>query len=483
MNTSFARLLPVAAIAAILAACAAPMSPSADWTTWEDGYAEYAALAAAEGEVGLAATLEPQRYILSQNGRLRGVDRVAASRGDSLVTYLPDAGFAVVETRDASAYARFANVIVPDRVVNWRLPTERVALEPDAENPPSATEDDRFFNLQWGHDSVNSPEAWDAGVRGAGVTVAVLDGGYQLDHPDLAANVVGWADMTGEGIAYGPNSDDPSGVGSHGMHVAGTIGSPDNGVGGIGVAPEVDLLLIKVLFNFGSGSFADVIEGMYYAADNGADIANMSLGADIPRSGDAPGEAREIAGLMTAMQRALNYGTWKGTLYVVSAGNDARDLDKDADLLAVPAQLARTVTVSSTAPIGWAVDPTVDLYNLASYSNFGRSGIDVSAPGGDFSYAFVDPAQTCDVVGVIVECFVFDYVFSTGALDRYYWSAGTSMAAPHVAGVAALILSEHGGSGSMTPAQLQRALEQRAADLGQRGKDPIHGDGSVRSGY
>ena len=119
-------------------------------------------------------------------------------------------------------------------------------------------------------------------------------------------------------------------------------------------------------------------------------------------------------------------------------------------------------------------------YNLASDSNVGRSGIVVSAPGGDFVYP---GNEGCLIAGLLRPCWVFDMVFSTGAAGAYYWSVGTSMAAPHAAGVAALILSEHGGSGSMTPAQLQSALERRAADLGQAGKDPVHGDGAVQSGY
>ncbi|MDF1524056.1 MAG: S8 family serine peptidase [Trueperaceae bacterium] len=487
LNTSFARLFPVAAIAAVLAACAAPTSPSADWTTWEDGYAEYAALAAAEGEVGLAATVEPQRYILSQNGALRGVDRAAARRGDTLRVYLPDAGFAVVETRDPGAYARFANVIVPDRVVNWRLPTERVAIDPDAANPPNSGDDDAFFDRQWGHDAVNAPEAWATGIRGQDVVVAVLDGGFSVNHPDIASSIVGSMDFTGEGLEYGPNSEDPVGIFSHGMHVAGTIAAADNGLGTIGVAPEAKLLLLKVLLNYGSGSFEGVIEGIIYAADHGADIANMSLGADIPQG--LGRDAAGVAALRVAMQRALNYGTWKGTLYIAAAGNDARDFDADQSTVVFPAQLAKVIGVSATGPAGWGADPSTSLDELAIYSNYGRSGIDVSAPGGDYRLLVTDPAlasSPCTVAGVTRPCYVWDFVFSLGSDfggNWYYWSVGTSMAAPHAAGIAALILSEHGGSGSMTPAQLERALEERAADLGQPGKDPVHGDGAVRSGY
>lgn len=481
MPRPFARLLPLAALAALLAACAGPTSPTADWTTWDDGYAAYAALAAAEGDVGVAATAAPRRYLVSNAGALRGLDAAAARRGDVLVHHVPEAGFAVVETRDPSAYARFANVIVPDVVATWREPGAQVAFEADAADPPFSGSADSLFDLQWGHVPVRATAAWNAGVRGAGVTVAVLDGGFDLDHPDLAPNLdlTRAADLTGEGLQY--TFDDPF---SHGTHVAGTVAAAENDVGVIGVAPAATLVPIKVLGDVGSGSFADVIAGMLHAARVGADVANMSLGAAFPQRAycddDGCYSAREAAGLKVAMQRAANFATWSGTLLVTSAGNSAFDLDKSADLLVLPAGLAQVVAVSATAPVGWATDPAnADFDGLASYSNFGRSAITVSAPGGDFMYP---GNENCLVAGLVRPCWVFDLVFSAGN-GGWYWSAGTSMAAPHAAGVAALILSEHGGSGAMTPAQLQRALVQRAADLGQPGRDPVHGEGAVRSGY
>jgi len=90
--------------------------------------------------------------------------------------------------------------------------------------------------------------------------------------------------------------------------------------------------------------------------------------------------------------------------------------------------------------------------------------------------------EPCLVAGLLRPCWVFDLVFSTGN-QSWYWAAGTSMAAPHASGVAALILSEYGGSGSLKPAQLERELIRRAADLGLPGRDPVHGRGAVQSGY
>ena len=475
------RWMAAVALVALVAACSAPDDLAADWSTWDDGYVALTATHGSEPALSTSARGgTPERYILSTNGVLRGVEAAAARRGDVLVHHAPQAGFAVVETADPSAYARFANVIVRDLVVSWREPTEVVAFEAEVGDPPFSGSADFFFDLQWGHVPVRATAAWAAGVRGEGVRVAVIDGGFDLTHPDLVPNInfeLSKNFVAGETLQYAlPNPF------SHGAHVAGTIAAAQNDFGVIGVAPDAELVLLKALGDAGSGSFGDVGAAMVYAADVGADIVNMSLGAQIPQGVGA--DARYVAELRVFMQRIANYATWKGSLLISSAGNSGLDLDKTADLVVFPAGLARVVSVSATAPVGWAVDPeNADFDRLASYSNYGRSGIDVSAPGGDFFYAFVDPAQPCTVAGLTRPCFVFDFVFSTGALNSWYWSVGTSMAAPHASGVAALILSEYGGSGSLTPAQLERELIRRAADLGLPGRDPVHGKGAVQSGY
>ena len=112
-----------------------------------------------------------------------------------------------------------------------------------------------------------------------------------------------------------------------------------------------------------------------------------------------------------------------------------------------------------------------------TYTNYGTSMVDFSGPGGDTAYP---GEENCTVAGLTRPCWVFDLVFSTGN-NGWYWSAGTSMAAPHAAGVAALIISEHGGD--MTPAQVERELRSRAIDAGKPGTDDVHGRGAVHSGH
>ena len=485
----------IAALALFVAACSPMQEPQAEvqhWWDYDDGSAVLASFP--EPELSRLST-GPERFIVSRNGVMRGLDAQAARAGDTLVAYHPEAGFAVVETSDPSAYRRFGDIVMRDVVLQWQEPTTTVSFESDVGDPPFSGSKDVFFDLQWGHVPVGATAAWAAGVRGQGVRVAVLDGGFDLTHPDLAPNIDFSRSrnfVAGETLQYcdpaatydpdddlicdpaDPDTDFPF---SHGAHVAGTIAAAQNDFGVIGVAPDADLVLIKVLGDAGSGSFADVTLGMLHAADVRADIANMSLGGAI-RQGLGP-DARYVAALRVAMQRAVNYGNWMGTLYLASAGNAALDLDTTADLVVFPAGLARVVTVSATAPIGWATDPQNTFFeNLASYSNSGRSAIDVSAPGGDLAYP---GDEACIVAGLLLPCWVLDLVFSTGN-GGWYWSAGTSMAAPHASGVAALILSEN-PSLRGKPAQLERELYRRAESIGQRGQDPEHGRGAVRSGY
>ena len=474
-------MVGLAALVLVLAACGPMQEPQADvqhWWDYDDGSITLAAFP--EPELSRLST-GPQRFIVSRSGVLRGLDAHAARAGDRLIVFQPAAGFAVVETSDPRAYRRFGDVVVRDVVVQWQEPTTTMAFEPDVGDPPFSGSADVFFDLQWGHVPVRATAAWAEGARGEGARVAVIDGGFDLTHPDLVPNInfeLSLNFVAGETLQYA--LPDPF---SHGAHVAGTIAAAQNDFGIIGVAPDAELVLLKALGDTGSGSFADVGAAMVYAADVGADIANMSLGAAIPQRGvcDDQGciSAREVAELRVFMQRIANYGTHAGTLYVTSAGNSGLDRDTTADLLVLPADINRVVSVSATAPIGWATDPlNTFLENLASYSNYGRSAIDVSAPGGDFIYPGDD---NCTVAGLLRPCWVFDLVFSTGN-GSWYWSAGTSMAAPHASGVAALILSET-PSLKGKPSQLERELYRRAESIGQRGQDPEHGRGGVRSGY
>ncbi len=389
-------------------------------------------------------------------------------------------GLAVAESDNPNFAESIAGVrfVVEDIGFVAEAPAMEIGAE-DVGDPPNSGDDDFFFDLQWGHNYVGAQNAWNAGVRGQGVRVAVLDGGFDLDHPDLAPNInlALSADFTGEGLEYGL-----PGPFSHGTHVAGTIAAADNAFGTIGVAPEAELVLVKVLGDSGSGSFADVIAGIYHAAMVDADVMNMSLGATIPRSNkdQDPGFAAAVSGLANAVSQAMSWARQQGTLVIVSAGNAGSDLDGDRSIVRFNNGLSGAVGISALTTLNWASQIPGENETLvpASYTNYGTSQVEFSAPGGGYDYP---GNEGCVVAGLARPCWVFDFVFSTGN-GGWYWSVGTSMAAPHAAGVAALIISENGGS--MSPAQVEAQMRMRGLDLGKPGADDYFGrGGQVRSGY
>lgn len=433
------------------------------------------------------AETQSQSYLIMAKGNSlpNGLEQRINAAGGTITRVIPEIGLAVASSSNpnfAKAAGRVAGVssVMPNVTLQWTDPTHQIAVTESVGNPPFSGSADFFFDLQWGHTAVEAPAAWDTGARGAGARVAVLDGGFDLDHPDLAPNInfgLSQNFVAGETLQYG--LPDPF---SHGSHVAGTIAAAQNDFGIIGVAPDAELVLVKVLGDGGSGTFADVISGIVYAANVDADVINMSLGATLPKRGiyDEDGNrlagANEVAALLTAISRATTYAYQQGTTVIASAGNSGLNSNETADLVHVPSQSAHVISISATAPIGWATDPlNTNLDNLASYSNYGLSHITLAAPGGDFVYP---GNEACTVAGLLRPCWVFDLVFSTGN-NSWYWSAGTSMASPHAAGVAALIIGENGGS--MHPAQVEAALRASADDLGKPGKDAFYGHGRVNA--
>lgn len=436
------------------------------------------------GSVAAPALADDFLVIANGNSLGKGFATKVEKAGGTVTRTIDEAGVARVRAADAGFAAGLKGVtVLPDVRVRMIPPTEEFAVtaeqaEAAAANPPASGDDDFFFDLQWGNDAVDAPEAWAAGQRGQGVRVAVLDGGFDTDHPDLAPNInygLSTNFVAGETLEYAlPDAF------SHGTHVAGTIAAADNGYGTIGIAPEAELVLVKVLGDDGEGSFADVISGIVYAGSIHADVINMSLGASIPQGLGV--DASGVAALRTAMNRAVNYASQQGATVIVAAGNDASDLDKDKSTVVFPADMPHALSISATGPTNWALDPATSLDGRAIYTNYGRSGIDFAAPGGDYhSLATPEGTGVCTVAGVTNYCYVFDFVFSTGSQGAWYWSVGTSMAAPHASGVAALIIGEHGGS--MQPARVRAELQKRADDLGQPGNDPTYGAGRVSSGY
>ncbi len=428
-----------------------------------------------------AVTANAATYVLHAPAWGAKQDAAVAKAGGTVTFSHDGAGVAVVESSNPGFMkAVLAGGAITggaqDMVVQWTAPMPTEAL-PDAINPM----DDRFYNtIQWAPQSVEAPAAWSMGYTGRGVRVAVIDGGIYNAHPDLAANIDVAASRS---FVLPSTADTPAGnacrvafncdTGSfwHGTHVAGIVAAVDNTIGVVGIAPEATIVGVKALHS-GSGSFGAVINALLYASTEGrADIINMSLGAVFPRG------HRDGAELTSALNRAVNFATRNGSLVVVAAGNDALDMDRTGNAIVTPAESGNAIAVSATGPLGFPYGAT-DFSRPASYSNYGNSLVTVSAPGGDFAYEGEElctlPSTTSPVT---VPCWAFDMVLSTSRAG-YTWSAGTSMAAPAAAAVAALIKQKHPG---ISVGELKNRLAQSATDEGRNGQDNFHGRGYVNA--
>jgi subtilisin family serine protease len=304
--------------------------------------------------------------------------------------------------------------------------------------------------------AIDAPGAWDAGVTGKGIRVAVIDTGISTTHPDL----VGQIDFAASAsmVPGEPEIEDYDG---HGSNVAGIIAAADGGGKAIGVAPDAQIIAIKVFNQAGEGYFSWTLAGILHAVDVGADIINMSLGAYVAHW-DKP--ADEVNAFINLLRKTIDYAVQQGIFVVASAGNESWDGTGDQAILHIPSDVGNGVCVSATGPVGWTPGSDVDLDGFASYSNYGTP-IDFAAPGGDFQL-YPDGDWYLDMV--------FNCYKGTG----YSWFAGTSQASPHVAGVAALILEAYG---SISPAQIKAVLRHSADDLGKPGQDPYYGYGRVNA--
>ncbi|WP_158056890.1 S8 family serine peptidase [Halorussus halophilus] len=321
----------------------------------------------------------------------------------------------------------------PDTVYSLDLPDTSAPITAEE---ASAT-DEPYYPIQWDKQSQNVPDAHEI-TQGEGTRVAVIDTGVAAGHPDLAhaVNTDLSQDFTGDGYGAGG----PYG-GYHGTHVAGIVAAnDDNEEGVVGTAPETEIVDCRVFSPSSLASFADILAAMVYSANIGCDAANLSLGA-YPVLRESNGQFYG-----KVLNRTTSYVHNQGTVLVIAAGNDAADLQHDANLISLPNEAANVMSVSATGPIGfnWGdaglESPT---YTPAKYTNYGTSAIDVAAPGGNYDPEFPTGWYYDLVFNTIAEP-VFDSDGNyQGATYGYAWLAGTSMAAPQVAGAAALLKSQN----------------------------------------
>jgi subtilisin family serine protease len=345
-----------------------------------------------------------------------------------------------------------------DMAAQWIPPVDEWATRTvGATAGPGGQSDQRgaaFFNqFQWNLRVTRASNAWLVTDQGAGALVCILDTGIDGGHQDLAGKVD--PAKSTSFVVTEPTLDDFDG---HGTAMAGLVSS--NGIGMGSVAPDSKLCGVKVLNRTGSGTFADVTAGVVFAALVDADVINMSLGAYAAR--DDFGQP-----VIRALQRAINFATRRGALVVASAGNNGVNLNTDAaGLIVLPAELNNVVSVGATAPVNQQ-----NFDRVASYSNYGNSGVDIFAPGGDF----VTGSVIQDLI--LFPCSRQIEAFDCSGGASYLLGAGTSPAAPHVAGAAAVVESEY--RGDQKAAFLQRCLFRGADRVTGVRNDPVYGRGRL----
>lgn len=319
------------------------------------------------------------------------------------------------------------STIIAYRVTHDTGTASRALITESLTPPESGFPNDPRYAEQWSFQMVGAESAWKR-ARGKGVIVAVIDTGVAggKTRKGKACRDFGTTKFV-EGYDFVNNDKDPFDDHAHGTHVAGTIAeSTNNNEGVAGLAFEATIMPLKVLSASGSGTSGDIADAIRWAADHGANVINMSLGSSVPSD---------------VIHKACKYAAKKGVVIVCAAGNGF------GSPVGYPAAFPECIAVSSVGPTG----------NIAKYSSYGKQ-VALAAPGGDM----IDSGDPAD--GILQNT---NYPESQGGRgDDYYAFQGTSMASPHVAAVAALIMSQ----GVTDAARVKDILVKSAVPKGDKNK-------------
>ncbi len=300
---------------------------------------------------------------------------------------------------------------------------------PEINKPGGGTRpNDPMYDQQWNFKMVGAEDAWKK-TKGKGAIVAVIDTGVAAESTKKGKQCKDFNTTTFvKGYDFVNKDGDPFDDHGHGTHVAGTIAeSTNNSEGVAGLAYEATIMPIKVLSASGSGSSSDIADAIRYAADKGAHVINMSLGSNQPSS---------------VIQKACQYAVKKGVVIVCAAGNGF------GEPVGYPAAFPECIAISSVGPSG----------KIATYSSYGKQ-VALAAPGGDMM-------ESGNAADGILQNTVMTGKGDRAKGDDYYAFQGTSMASPHAAAVAALVVSQ----GVTDPARVRDILTKSAMPNGEPNK-------------
>jgi subtilisin family serine protease len=399
----------------------------------------------------------------------------------------------------AGTFAAAPAVATEDALAAVPIPTEQAIcadIYGDVYAPPST---EPLAGCQWNMAVINADAATRARATGAGVRIGIIDSGVDIDHPDIAPNLdlatscsfvrsddptilAGLTDPVEAGNGDCSNKAAVQDRSGHGTHVASIAASPLNGIGVAGVAPEATIVALKACTESTYCYGYAVADALRYAGDHDIDVVNMSLFAD-PYLYYCGNDAGQRA-LMRDLQSAARYAQQRGVLLVGTTGNQQMDLRHPIDDVIspdgptdvpierlvgnncrqLPGELPGVVTVSGTGPVGY---PGYTM-NIADYSSVGA---DLAAPGGDY-FSASNTVQDAVLAAMPADSAIYESldplnpqlpgITTAAGGATYAWINGTSMAAPHVTGVAALIIELNPQWG---PSAVAAALKRSAAPM------------------
>ncbi|KAF5057560.1 Subtilase family protein [anaerobic digester metagenome] len=351
---------------------------------------------------------QPEHIIIGlQEGSVRALSTADRSSPDfQVITELTELNALIVSVPDPDRFVEEASQAPGIRFVERDIPVYALDV-------PAYVPDDQRYAEQWGPQKIGAEYAWSIEQGESNVLIAVVDTGIDYTHPDMGNYVAGGYDWVNDDN----NPDDDHG---HGTHCAGIAAATIDNTLGIAGISQSRIMAEKVLDSNGSGTSSITAAAICHAADNGADVISMSLGADGPSQ---------------IVEEACRYAWEKGCVLVAASGNDG------ATRVIYPAAYDTVIAVGSVGKTG----------SRSTFSNYGTN-LDLVAPG--------------------------ESILSTTPGNTYGQKSGTSMACPHVSGVAALLLSHYPG---MSNLEVRNRLTETADDLGAAGKDTRYGYGLVNA--